>query len=95
MILRTLIAFALAILIVAMLAYYRRRSPSRRLILFAALCFWVVAFAHVCEAFGLFPSAGWGQTQSLDTTPILPRGSSGSCCSPPRPSALLWHRAHP
>jgi hypothetical protein len=34
------------------------------LMIFAAACFIVVALAHVCEAYALFPSMGWGLKRS-------------------------------
>lgn len=96
MILRTLIAFALAVLLVAgaALGYHRRRSTTLRLILFAALCSWVVAAAHVCEAFGLLPGAGWGQPQSVGHYIDLGAAVLGLTLLGAAAFRFLWPRAH-
>jgi hypothetical protein len=31
----------------------------------ATCCFLIVSFAHIFEAFGLLPAAGWGQPHSI------------------------------
>lgn len=45
---------------------YRRRGTVRSLLQLIAIPWLViVAIAHVCEAFGIFPVMGWGRAHSL------------------------------
>ena len=46
------------------IAFPRERTPIALVQLAAAVCLLVVMFAHISEAFGLFPSTGWGQPNS-------------------------------
>ena len=97
MILRTLIACALAVGLTlgATLAYQRHRSPLVRPILFAAVCFCVVAAAHVCEAFGLLPAADWGQPHSFGHYVDLGAAVLGLISLGAAALRFLSHRAHP
>ena len=46
------------------IAFVREGTPIALVQLAGAVCLLVVMFAHISEAFGLFPSTGWGQPNS-------------------------------
>lgn len=63
----TLIAVGLpvAALVCGSIVLFARRNTIWRLLqLLGASCLAVMVFAHVAEAFGLFPMMGWGQLHS-------------------------------
>ena len=67
MILRSIVACAIAmgLLLAAVVNYRRRPSTSAGLLTLAAGSFVVVAVVHVFEALGIFSAAGWGQPASV------------------------------
>jgi predicted small integral membrane protein len=47
------------------LAFAREKTLIALVQLIGAVCLVVVLFTHISEAFGLFPSMGWGRPNSL------------------------------
>jgi hypothetical protein len=64
---KSLFALLVASLLLAgaAVAFGRRRSSARALLVLACVSFVVVALTHVFEAFAILPGAGWGQPRSI------------------------------
>jgi len=67
MIVKSSLAFVVAVLLAAGMAATHRRRPSgaRALLLLASACFVVATLTHVFEALHLVPAAGWGKPDSV------------------------------
>jgi len=50
---------------VSLALFLTRRALAFALQALALLCFGVVALTHAFEAFGMFPTLGWGQPRSV------------------------------
>ena len=63
----SLLAFLPAgcLFVAAFLLFRRARTPATCLQLLGAAGFILVALAHLCEGFGLFPVMGWGEPHSV------------------------------
>lgn len=59
------LAAASALLVGSAILYRRRRSAGFVLLFLGAVCFIVVALAHIFEALGILRAAGWGRPHSL------------------------------
>ena len=65
MALKATIALVLALLLLSVSLFSKRRSTPALLQFLGAGCLVVVPLAHICEAFGLFPWMGWGLPYSV------------------------------
>jgi hypothetical protein len=67
MALKATIALVVALLLLSnsVILFSKRRSTPALLQFLGAGCLVVVALAHICEAFGLFPWTGWGLPYSV------------------------------
>ena len=54
-----------ALLAVAVIMFFRRRTLSSFLQLIGAACLMSVVITHICEALELFSSMHWGEPQSI------------------------------
>lgn len=77
----TILIKALAVFVVAVTAsrHPKTRSAASLMQLMGAGLWIMVALAHVCEAFGVFPWMGWGKEHSIGHYLDLSSAVLGTC----------------